>query len=498
MRILHLKESGMRASFLLTGRGLLLAAAFLFLTVSGRAADYPTEYMEAVADARIAEVTLERIHTLTPITASNDALIWDGVPGESRVLVTSWVSGDYYDPYIGKEYTLSPTRELWVSVVPEVRRFCAANNIQASAAANRLEQLIGMPLNYGNIKFVEFWVRPADLFRPTPDPEITDTVAEYDFPEGVSEEHKAWFNANRDSTYTSSHPFPWTRLGYTYDWGATNKIGLSEYIIRRGSTIGVKSVTTTIDYCLGASGQPDILLRNIRLAKNVIWRMNKTERVTTARFPDVYSPWEIQGTGDFNADGKSDILWRNPNNGKNVIALMNGATLVSSVWIEETTPPWRMTGSGDFNADGKPDILWRNPSTGANVVWIMDGTTRTGMVDLENVATPWRVGAVADFDGDGQPDILWRNATTAQVVIMLMNGTTRKGMAWLDNVPAPWDVVGAADFDLDDSPDILWSNPNSGRNVLMLMTGTTKRQLVDLQATLQGWGWRLVGAGVFH
>jgi hypothetical protein len=178
--------------------------------------------------------------------------------------------------------------------------------------------------------------------------------------------------------------------------------------------------------------------------------------------------------------------------------IMNGATTLNQDWLDEAPAPWRMCGTGDFNADGKPDILWRNPSTGRNLVWFMDGPTTIGTADLENVATAWHVGGVADFDGDGKPDILWRNNATNQVVIMLMDGVARKGMAWQDNVPAPWDIAGAADFDVDGSPDILWNNPNSGRNVIMLMNHVTKRQLIDIQATPQGWGWSMAGAGIFH
>ena len=44
----------------------------------------------------------------------------------------------------------------------------------------RLEKLLGLPPNSGKTKFVEIWVRPQDLFRPSPDPEITDCVAELD------------------------------------------------------------------------------------------------------------------------------------------------------------------------------------------------------------------------------------------------------------------------------------------------------------------------------
>ena len=37
--------------------------------------------------------------------------------------------------------------------------------------------------------------------------------------------------------------FPWTRLGYTYDWGnSTSEIGLSEFVIKNNSQVTVFKV----------------------------------------------------------------------------------------------------------------------------------------------------------------------------------------------------------------------------------------------------------------
>jgi hypothetical protein len=90
------------------------------------------------------------------------------------------------------------------------------------------------------------WVRPEDLFRPSPDPEITDTQAQLNFNENVSQEHVYWFNSLKNTTYDK---YPWTRLGYTYDWGnPDSEVGLSEYVLRNNSTVIVSSVSTTLDY----------------------------------------------------------------------------------------------------------------------------------------------------------------------------------------------------------------------------------------------------------
>jgi len=44
--------------------------------------------------------------------------------------------------------------------------------------------------------------------------------------------------------------YPWTRLGYTYDWGSNaGEIGLSEFVLRAGSAALIQSITATNDYC---------------------------------------------------------------------------------------------------------------------------------------------------------------------------------------------------------------------------------------------------------
>ena len=50
---------------------------------------------------------------------------------------------------------------------------------------------------------------------------------------------KNWFDKEKVSR--SKDAGPWTRLGYTYDWGNPNsKYGLSEFIVKDGAEIEVK------------------------------------------------------------------------------------------------------------------------------------------------------------------------------------------------------------------------------------------------------------------
>lgn len=212
-------------------------------TSPSQVTDLELMYMTAIEDAMVAEEE-EIYNQLTPITESDSQLQWINDTGDKYVLVVTWTK--YPDSYPVGSNVSTWWGDTWVMVIPELKDFVDTNDIPDEELTLRLEQLIGLPYNDGNEHFVEIWVRPDDLFRPSPDPDITDTQAQLDFNENVSKEHIDWFNSLKNTTYDS---YPWTRLGYTYDWGDPDSdVGLSEYVIRNNSTVMVSSVSTTLDY----------------------------------------------------------------------------------------------------------------------------------------------------------------------------------------------------------------------------------------------------------
>ncbi|HTN92939.1 MAG TPA: hypothetical protein VL242_55105 [Sorangium sp.] len=203
-------------------------------------------YQAAVADAEIAEES-ERVDTLTAIDDENNGLVRDA---EDRVLMVTWTSYAGYDELVGEETDLAV--EVWVTAAPELQAFCRARGLEGSALSLRLEQLLGLPPGNGKDRVVQLWVPAASLFRPSPDLEIDDSVAELDFPTGTPQEHVDWFNDLKATSY-GEDGYPWTRLGYTYDWSPDGEeVGLSEFVIRQGTTVVVDSVTPQDEYCLPA------------------------------------------------------------------------------------------------------------------------------------------------------------------------------------------------------------------------------------------------------
>jgi len=244
-------------------RPFLMLFSLFFLMVSCPSLTPPTDeelaqaFRDAIEDAAVAEPS-EICRSLTAIVDYNDKLVWSGEGENRKVLVVTWTSWTGYDDLVGKSLTVSKamvqtTRDTWVTVVPEIRNFRRNSCIPANRLTLRIEQLLGLPPNSGKTRFVEFWVSPRDLFRPSPDPEITDHEAEIDFPMSdefvlVSDSYIQWFSDLAATSY-GENGYPWTRLGYTYDWGNPFcEVGLSEFVIREGATIDVHSVTLNDEY----------------------------------------------------------------------------------------------------------------------------------------------------------------------------------------------------------------------------------------------------------
>lgn len=205
-------------------------------------------YRAAIRDAAVAEPGEVR-HDLVAITPDNRTLKWK----DGRVLVVTWSGWDGYQE--GQEMSL--TRAVWVTVADQVQERC--REYPPAGRQLRLEQLLGLaPGSGAGRRFVAMWVAPADVFRPCPDTEIDDTSCGLTAPSPLAHADFLW--SQTVGSYHLPDPgvegpssdwgFPWTRLGYTYDWGHPgHEVGLSEFVVEEGAGVVIDSVEETAVYC---------------------------------------------------------------------------------------------------------------------------------------------------------------------------------------------------------------------------------------------------------
>lgn len=190
--------------------------------------------------------------SLVPITKQNQNLVWKNMDGVDYVLVVAWKrDASRYQPYLDSVFYDTGSYPIWVTTAPELLERMKLE--KCSNTTQRLVQLLGLPPKSDYNYFVEFWVKPEDLFRPCPDEEITDRKCDLCFPANADSAHIAWINENRISRYYQCDlykQYPWMQLGYTYDWNPGNKshVGLSEFVIAAHCKIVVKAIYRTEDY----------------------------------------------------------------------------------------------------------------------------------------------------------------------------------------------------------------------------------------------------------
>jgi hypothetical protein len=220
-----------------------LAAGFLIAGLAGCSASLEQIYTESVKTSAV--VSTATIHPLMAIPA-----------GRTSVDVVTWTT----QPTAQKYYPFGKTRvgiDVWVTLSPQVKQLCTAYRKDPKALRLRLQQLLGLPPDAAGTpatprEFVVINVSTADIFRPCPDPDPTKPQCGLTFPKSLpnGEANKAWFAEQVNSRYQDPNGYPWTRLGYTFDWNPeTQRYGASEYVIRKGSAVTVKTRTSTAEYC---------------------------------------------------------------------------------------------------------------------------------------------------------------------------------------------------------------------------------------------------------
>jgi hypothetical protein len=198
---------------------------------------------------------------LVALRPDTPALLWHPSPDKAhpRVLVATLTSYRGYTKHIRKTCKAGKGHDIWVTPVPQLAVACRGFSLSGAALRERTGQYLGLRPEDLHETVVELWVDPRDVFRPCPDPEVDDTKCRLGLPDVALDgtdkpsEHAKWFARNDRNNLET--PYPWTRLGYTYDWGDPyHHIGASEYVVREGASVWVAAVVSLDAYCAEHSG----------------------------------------------------------------------------------------------------------------------------------------------------------------------------------------------------------------------------------------------------
>ncbi len=230
-------------------------------------------YADAISDSAVSRPG-EVVADLVVTDPSDKRTQWTTIGGDQYMLVSRLGYRPLSDVSPGEAFTVSS--HLFVTVPEEVRRECVRSRCARMSASQldlRLKQLIGLPpdADYGFI--TRIWVRPADLFRPCTqvDPTIPSCpqlmtnamhagvdrsgflvdqgMYSWRLPRHATTQRvscaKDFLNEMRGNCFG----FPWTRLGYTYDWRPnSDERGVTEFIVAPGSTVIMESSGTQRSY----------------------------------------------------------------------------------------------------------------------------------------------------------------------------------------------------------------------------------------------------------
>lgn len=256
-----------------TFAAVVLAIAALVLPVAPAQADdrIPSRLWQAYASA-IADSAVSRpgevVNDLVVASPQDPRTQWRTIDGEPHMLVARLGFRAISSVAGGEPFT--STSNVFTFVPQELQERCAELN--CAQMSNRkldftLKQLIGLPPDADYTVMSRVWVKPTDLFRPCTqvDPliptcpqQVANTIhagvdrSTFLFEQGMY----AWrlqragsqtpISCAKDFTNTAGGNclgFPWTRLGYTYDWtpGARSERGLTEFVIAPGSQVVLDS-----------------------------------------------------------------------------------------------------------------------------------------------------------------------------------------------------------------------------------------------------------------
>ena len=227
-------------------RSFLLLGAIGILTVSAGCTQQnhlsnQDLWKSAMTDAVFSEE--DEIQELVCLTKEDPQVIWDDAG--KRVLLLSW--HNYDDACAAGGPLPSGYGDIWATSLGEMQTWYAENEQNVTDWDLRFAQLLGVHEEEGYSRFSAFWVAPEDVIRPAYITDVTQQMKN-DYAGITEEPYKTWFDQNILWSYFESD-YPWTRLGYTYDWsGGESEYGLTEFLIFDASKTQIAFTYSTQEF----------------------------------------------------------------------------------------------------------------------------------------------------------------------------------------------------------------------------------------------------------
>ncbi len=210
------------------------------VSMANRDSILDAKFDAAVKDA--SEALEEEKFTVVTLDDYSDKVTWNA--DKTQLLVVTLTS----DPDFYKDgETVKSDSVVWVVNEKEFLMWFQDHKEGVINWDLRFKQLFGEPRTSPATHMAFLWVSPNDLMRPAyvPDVKAYDMRTGFEGNDADNTDRmmwfKNWFDAHAKNIYTGPNARPWTRLGYTYDWGSkTDKYGLTEYIIVPGANMEVR------------------------------------------------------------------------------------------------------------------------------------------------------------------------------------------------------------------------------------------------------------------
>jgi hypothetical protein len=232
------------------------------LLLSNHDSDPAAEYERAIYDAMQPDSRVSsKLLTVDPNDPFVTVVTWT-----TQANVASYKTGN------------TPPKDTWVTITPWLKTFCQNyvkyHGSDADDLKLRLQQRLGMPPTDSSDRLVEMKVSTKDnskFFRPCSNPSITknncqpvvyknesviDDIQKINLQDN-QESTRYWFLSKYYRSYSSAdqYRYPWSSLGYSFDWsrnpesGDFERWGESEFVIGPNTPITYVSDHDITSYC---------------------------------------------------------------------------------------------------------------------------------------------------------------------------------------------------------------------------------------------------------